>query len=73
MAFFYAPAIQIMVERAYSVTPVRQPVSVRVRDGISNLRLNFQVGTSMSFRHISSFVIICSSSLLLVPREGCAS
>ena len=37
----YAPAIRRMMERAYSVTPVRLFVSVRVRDGVSNLHLSF--------------------------------
>ena len=58
----YAPATGIMVERAYSVTPVCQSAS----DGVSNLRLIFlalaicvfelpyQVGASVSFGHISS-------------------
>ena len=36
-------AIRRMMERAYRVTPpsVRPSVSVRVRDGVSNLRLSF--------------------------------
>ena len=36
-------------------TPIRPSVSVRVRDGVSNLRLSFQAGTSVSFGHISSW------------------
>ena len=50
---FYDPAIQRMVERAYSVTlsiPLSPPMS-----GISNLRLSFQAGASVFFGRISSF------------------
>ena len=40
----YAPAIQRMVERAYSVIPsiyLSVRLSVHGRDGISNMRLSF--------------------------------
>ena len=57
------------MERTYSVTPVRPSVSVRVRDGISNLRLNFSGvsnlrlsfsnGGILSFGLISSIIIQC--------------
>ena len=55
-----------MVERAYSVTPVRPSPSTSemtlaicfsVFSGVSNLRLSFSVGSSVSFGHISSLII----------------
>ena len=39
VSFYYAPAIPRMVERAYSVTPVRPSAF-----GVSNLRLSFSGG-----------------------------
>ena len=55
-----------MLKSAYSVTPVRPSVSVRVRVGVS---LVFQLlaicvevsqtEPSVSFGHISSFIIVC--------------
>ena len=49
---FFSSAIPGMMERAYSVTPVRLSL---YSSGISNLRLSFSGGASMSFGHISSF------------------
>ena len=50
---FYCPAIRGMLERAYSVTPVRPSPSA---SDVSNLRLSFSGGATMSFGHsFSSF------------------
>ena len=66
--FYYTPAIRRMVEKAYTVTPVRLSVSVsdRVRDGVSNLRLSFFRRENLcSFGHISS-LFVCFLFLLLL-------
>ena len=48
---FYAPVIRRMVERAYSVTPIRPSSSA---SAVSNL--HFSGGASVSLGHISSFI-----------------
>ena len=65
-----------MVERAYSVTPVCPPVSVRVQDSVSNLRLSFlgvsilhlscSGGESVSFGRISSLYCLSSNIFVLI-------
>ena len=49
--YFYAPAIQRMVEGEYSVTPVPLFISIDIGDGVSNLRLSF---LGISNLHLSS-------------------
>ena len=66
--FLYAPAIQRMMERAYtgSVSPVLPPVSPFIspsQSGVSNLHLSFSGGASMSFGHISSILIVFNQKI----------
>ena len=71
LEYFYAPAIGRMVERTYSVTPVRSSVSIR--DDVGNLPLSFSgvshLGLSFFRRGhpcpLDTFLVILLSALYL--------